>query len=120
MSYEIFERSCHEWIGKFGLTDWMIEINRMKLPAVDAQVMARCSLNLVQRSARILWNDAFIEDDSSRVAAHDPKGAALHEVLHIVMATYGEVCAKLGSADGDIAQAEEHGTMRRIMRALGN
>lgn len=113
-----FKKECERWIDAFGLSDWMIEVIHDSLPARDCQVKARVLYNFEQRAAKIILNKEFIHDSKDGVSAHSTEGAALHEVLHIALAAYGMTCAKLQSTDHDLAQSEEHGLMRRIMRAL--
>jgi len=110
--FNVFNDRVTHWIHKFGLSEWSVEVVQQQIGnGVNAQVQ----YNHVRRHAifRLTENS---EGDYGMTT--NPDRLALHEVLHLLVASLVETTATRQSAYDDLVVAEEHAFINRMMRVL--
>lgn len=105
--FEAFKHACFFWITRFGMTDWDIRVDEAFLGVGSGQTYAQAQMNVPGRIARIILN-ASREDSHSALIRTTPEKAALHEVLHILLAPISQECS----------ETDEHAIVHRLVKAL--
>ena len=110
--FRLYKERVEHWLHKFGLTEWSVEGTQMQ---IGGGVNAQVQYNHVRRHAifRLTENT---EGDYGLTT--DPDRLALHEVLHLLVASLVETTAARQSAYDDLVVAEEHAFINRVMRVL--
>jgi len=102
-----------QWlVSKMGLTEWHLSIAHEQ---IGGGVAAQTQYNTVSKNASIRLT-INVEGDFGFIT--DVEQLAIHEVLHLVLADWGETIAKMQNANHDLAVAQEHAVLNRLMRII--
>jgi hypothetical protein len=112
LDFEKFETKVHSLINDVGLTEWHLSITHEQ---IGSGVAAQTQYNTVSKNASIRLT-INAEGDFGFVT--DVEQLAIHEVLHLVLADWGETVAKMQNANHDLAVAQEHAVLNRLMRII--
>ena len=116
--FEEFRTAVGNWSEALGLTDWQITVLEADLGRDHETVVARTALNWTQRSAAVRWNQGYRAQPDGTAGDNSPASIALHEVLHIALHTFAAVATETRDLGSDLLDSEEHGLIRRLMRAM--
>ncbi len=102
-----------QWlVSKMGLTEWNLSITHEQ---IGSGVAAQTQYNTVSKNASIRLT---INSEGDYGFITDVEQLAIHEVLHLALADWGEVIAKMQNANHDLAVAQEHAVLNRLMRII--
>jgi hypothetical protein len=110
--FERFTAKVQWLVHEMGLTEWNLTITHEQ---IGDRVAAQTQYNTVSKNAviRLTINS---EGDFGLVTEVDR--LAVHEVLHLALADWGETIAKMQNANHDLAVAQEHAVLNRLMRVI--
>jgi len=102
-----------QWlVSKMGLTEWHLSITHEQ---IGSGVAAQTQYNTISKNASIRLT---IHSDGDYGFIDEVEKLAIHEVLHLVLADWGETIAKMQNANHDLAVAQEHAVLNRLMRII--
>ena len=109
--FKQFKASVIYWLDKFGITEWEYEIVQRQLDVASATTTYnnKSKLACFQLTHNIEY-DFCLQADVGRLA--------LHEVLHLLLADFGYAIQETKEYDSDLAIAQEHAVVMRMMKAL--
>jgi len=110
--FKKFVSSCKFWIDKFGITEWDIEFKHHKIDSV-----ARTTYNC---SAKIACFQLTTNGEGDFLLQNDLHKLALHEVLHLLLADFGNAIDKTKDFEHDLVIAHEHAIVMRLLKAILN
>lgn len=110
--FERFTAKVQSLVSDMGLTDWNLQITHEQ---IGDRVAARTCYDTVSKTASIRLT-INIEGDFGLVT--NVERLAIHEVLHLLLADWGETVAKMQNANHDLAVAQEHALINRLMRII--
>ena len=110
--FEIFKARVLSLVEQLGLTEWNLSITHEQ---IGSGVAAQTQYNTVSKNASIRLT-INAEGDFGFIT--DVEQLAIHEVLHLALADWGEVIAKMQNANHDLAVAQEHAVLNRLMRII--
>lgn len=110
--FAVFKAKVEELVNKFGLHEWYLTITHEQ---IGDRVSAQTQYNLVAHTASIRLTKQC-EGDFGLL--WDVERLAMHEVLHLLLCDYCETVAKLGNSTHELAVAQEHAVLHRLMKVL--
>ena len=110
--FERFAAKVQSLVSEMGLTEWHLSITHEQ---IGSGVAAQTQYNTVSKNASIRLT-INAEGDFGFIT--DVEQLAIHEVLHLALADWGEVIAKMQNANHDLAVAQEHAVLNRLMRII--
>ena len=110
--FERFTTKVQSFVSDMGLTEWSLQITHEQ---IGDRVAAQTSYNTFSKNALIRLT-INIEGDFGFVT--DVERLAIHEVLHLLLADWGETVAKMQNANHDLAVAQEHAVINRLMSII--
>jgi hypothetical protein len=110
--FERFTAKVQSLVSDMGLTEWNLQIIHEQ---IGDRVIARTTYDTVSKIASIRLT-INIEGDFGVVT--DVERLAIHEVLHLLLADWGETVAKMRDANHELAIAQEHAVLNRLMRFI--
>jgi len=110
--FAVFEQCIHDWLGRFGITDWHVTIEHTQ---IGERVTAQTQANPVNKSVSFRLTQST-EGDYGFIT--DVRQLALHEVLHLLLFDFCCTTAKLADAYHDIVIGREHEVINKLMRVL--
>jgi hypothetical protein len=111
-NFNQFKISVKYWLNEFGITEWEIDYKHHQIDSA-AQLTYNNKSKLACFSLTKKGKADFcFQDDLNRLA--------LHEVIHLLLADFGYAIKESGDFDSDLAIAQEHAVVMRLMKALAN
>jgi hypothetical protein len=107
-----FSERVSYWIDKFGITEYEYEISHEQLDNVCANTTYNCKSKLA--SFRLSKNITYYFCPQFNIDK-----LALHEVIHLLLADFGYTICETKDFDSDLAIAQEHQVVMRLIKAIG-
>lgn len=107
-NFERFLGAVQHWLAKFNLQEWDVSVSEEPL-GIDA-AQARVHIYAMDRAVDLVWNSDCPDD----MGAITPEGVALHEVLHILLASMRDPKEKRSNWQ----YAAEHAVINRLVRFI--
>lgn len=110
--FQRFRTKVQSLVSDIGLTEWNLQITHEQ---IGDRVAARTSYDTVSKiaSIKLTINIECNFGDTTNVEL-----LAIHEVLHLLLADWGETVAKMQNANHALAVAQEHAVINRLMRII--
>lgn len=110
--FERFTAKVQSLVSDMGLTEWNLQITHEQ---IGDRVTAQTSYNTVSKAALIRLT---INTEGDFGLVTDVERLAIHEVLHLLLADWGETVAKMQNTNHDLAVAQEHAVLNKLMRII--
>lgn len=112
--FQAFKAECQKWIERFGLSEWKVEYHHHDF-GDDNRKQAQCCYSVDSKAAALRLAKRVLPDAFGYIPLRE---AARHEVLHLLLAEYCDVCVA-SEANSDVALvAAEHSVINRLLRVL--
>ena len=108
--FKAFKTSVNYWIDRFGITEWDIDFMQHKIDSA-----ARTTYNNKSKLVCFQLANKICYDYCPQLNMHK---LALHEVIHLLLADFGYVIQETKDYDSDLAIAQEHIVVMRLIRAF--
>lgn len=109
--FKDFEMYIHDWINKFGITEWDYEVMHNQLDGSAA----RTTYN---NKAKIACFQLTVNIEYDFCHQSDLNKLALHEVIHLLLADFGYVLAETKDQWADLVIAHEHAVVMRLLKVI--
>jgi hypothetical protein len=110
--FKYFKLSVIFWLDKFGITEWEIDFKHHQIDSA-----ARTTYNNKSKLACFQLSKNVEYDFCGQL---DMNKLALHEVIHLLLADFGYAIHETKDFCSDMAIANEHAVVMRLMRAISN
>lgn len=108
--FEIFKNEAGKWIRNFGLTDWDITFEHIKMEGIKAQ----CRYNLVNRTATLSLSTNYSNECIGFDIEYDVKKSAFHEVCELLLCPLETMVEQRYALGVDDVREETHCIVRRL------
>jgi hypothetical protein len=110
--FDKFTAKVQSLINELGMTEWHLTLSHEQ---IGDRVVAQTSYNTVSKNAIVRLT---INAEGEFGFVVDAEKLATHEVLHLVLADWGETVAKMQNTSHDLSVAQEHAVLHRLMRII--
>lgn len=106
--FAIFEEACHEWIAKFGLSNWRVYI---KHENIRKSAYAETHTKLSGYVATIFFNKTW-DKDIRPLNNEEIRKCAQHEIVHVLLARIVGIAGTRFVTSDELGEAEEEAINR--------
>ena len=110
--FETFKKECQKWIDKFGLHDWNVKYQFVKIDGVSG----RCLTSYIASTATIALNPDFVNSNITDKKTHIQE-TALHEVLEMMLSPLIALVGDRSYDEGEVDH-QTHRIIQRLMKFL--
>ena len=108
--FKLYKKSVLYWLNRFGITEWEIDFKHHQIDSV-----ARTTYNCTSKLAcfQLTKESQFDYCEQSNIGK-----LAFHEVIHLLLADFGNAIQETKIFDSDLAISQEHAVVMRMIKAF--
>lgn len=108
--FKQYVKYCKYWVNKFGITEYDIDYKHHKFESA-ARTTYDCK-------AKLACFQLTTKGEGDYCFQSDLNKLALHEVIHLLLADFGNTIHETKDSNSDLAIAQEHQVVMRLIKVL--